>query len=136
MKNNYILKHDTHMTSKKTVNFSRLPTPLVYVRPKIFHSPNFVRLISNKPPSSNDNQSIKRKHIIQVGFDFQYKLINIIWISFDFFLLSLTTCFFVAWYSCVCSCPKNIPKCLLFIIIHICSIHFVNNQFYLSYLKT
>ena len=39
---------------------------------------------------------------LQVGFRFQYQ------ISFGFSSLSwsLTICFFVALYSCVCSCPK------------------------------
>ena len=51
------------------------------------------------PPSSNDNQSIKRKHntrmpiicyqvFIQVGFCFQYQLINLVWLSTDFFHLA------------------------------------------------
>ena len=46
--------------------------------------------------------------ILQVGFRFQYQLINLVWLSFDFFSFSwsLTICFFVALYSCVCSCPK------------------------------
>ena len=67
------------------------------------------------PPFLSDNQSVKRKHnpkmtikCYQVGFRFQYQLINFIWLSFDFFSFrrSLTICFFVA-FSCVCSCPKQ-----------------------------
>ena len=48
------------------------------------------------------------KSVLQVGFRFQYQLINLVWLSFDFFSFSwsLTICFFVALYSCVCSCPK------------------------------
>ena len=62
---------------------------------------------------------MKRKHnprmtiyvirsFLQVGFHFQYQLINLVWLSFDFFSFSwsLTIYFFVALYSCVCSCPK------------------------------
>ena len=68
------------------------------------------------PPSPNYNQFIKRKHnprvnirsktFLQVGFHFQYQLINLLWISFDFlsFSWSFTICYFVALYSCVCSC--------------------------------
>ena len=73
----------------------------------------------------------------QVSFRFQYQLINLLWLSFDFFSFSwsLRICFFVALYSCVCSCPK-ISKCLLFIIIHIFSTHFAINLFCLHNLKT
>ena len=71
---------------------------------------------------------------LQVGLRFQYQ------ISFGFFSLSwsLTICFFVALYSCVCSCPKilrNIFYLLLFIIIHIFSTHIAINLFYLHNLK-
>ena len=39
---------------------------------------------------------------------FQYKLTNLIWLSFAFFSFSwsFTTWFFVALNSCVCSCPR------------------------------
>ena len=49
------------------------------------------------------------KSFLQVGFHFQYQLINLVWLSFDFFSFSwsLTICFFVALYSCLCSCPKT-----------------------------
>ena len=51
------------------------------------------------PPSPNDNQSIKRKHnprwllyvirsFLQVVFCFQYQLINLVWLSIDFFSFS------------------------------------------------
>ena len=45
---------------------------------------------------------------LQIGFRFHYQLINLVWLSFDFFSFScsLTFCFFVDLYSCVCSCPK------------------------------
>ena len=44
--------------------------------------------------------------LLHVGFHFQYQLINLIWLSFDFFSFSwsLTICYFVALYSCVSSC--------------------------------
>ena len=46
------------------------------------------------------------RSFFQVGFRFQYQLINLVWLSFDFFSFSwsLTICFFVALYSSVCSC--------------------------------
>ena len=56
------------MTSLKTVQFSRPPTPLVQLRPKFFHPLDLGPHISNEPPypptppSPNDNQSIERKH--------------------------------------------------------------------------
>ena len=49
------------------------------------------------------------RSFLQVGFRFQYQLINLAWLSIDFFSFSwsLTICFFVASYSCVCSFPKT-----------------------------
>ena len=48
------------------------------------------------------------RSFFQVGFRFQYQLINLVWLSFDFFSFSwsLTICFFMDLYSCVCSCLK------------------------------
>ena len=49
------------------------------------------------------------RSFFQVGFRFQYQLINIVWTSFDFFPFSwiLTIYFFMTLYSCLCSCcPK------------------------------
>ena len=149
MKNTDIIGDDTHMTSMKIVQFSRSPTPLVHLLPKFFHSVDLGRPISKKtPPSSlqmvtnqlkenvNPRMTIYViKFFLQFGLRFHYQLINIVWLSFDFFLFrwSLTICFFVALYSCVC---KHIMKCLLFIIIHILSTHFAINLFYLHNLKT
>ena len=72
------------MTSKKNV-------PLIKLRPKFFHSVDLGR----------PNQSIKREHnlrmtiicfrsFLQVGFRFQYQLINLVWLSIDY-----------------CSCPQS-----------------------------
>ena len=77
---------------------------------------------------------------LQVGFRFQYQLINLVWLSSDFFSpsWSLTICFFVALYYCMRSCPEisqNIFYLLLFIIIHIFGTHFAINLFYLHNLK-
>ena len=90
-------------------------------------------LFQMKPPLSKWYQSIKRKHnlrmaiicyqvlpsgrlsfsvstrsFLQVDFRFLYQLINLVWLSFDFFSFSwcLTICFFVALHSCMRSCPK------------------------------
>ena len=57
-----IIRNDTHMTSMKILQFSRLPTPLVQLRPK-FSTPLTLDVqFQTKPPSPNHNQSIKRKH--------------------------------------------------------------------------
>ena len=47
-------------------------------------------------------------HTLQVGFRFQYQIINLVWLSFDFFSFSwsLPICFLLDLYSCVCSCSK------------------------------
>ena len=120
--------------------------PLVHLRPKLFHPLFLGRPISNKTPFPNDKQSTKRKHnprmtiicyqVLFLGL-FQYQLINLVWLSFDFFSISCsgTICFFVALYSRV-QLSKNITKCLLFIIIHIFSTHFAISLFYLHKLKT
>ena len=49
------------MASMKIVQFSRPPTP-VHLRPKFIHPLDLGRPISNKPPTLNDKQSVKRKH--------------------------------------------------------------------------
>ena len=103
------------------------------------------RPISNKPHFPNDNQSIKRKHnprmtitcyqVLAFRSAFVFSINPLVWISFDFFSFSWSLCFFVALYLCV-QLSKNITKWLLFIIIHIFSIHFAINLFYLHNLKT
>ena len=55
------------MTSIKTLQFSRTPTSLVHLRPKFFYALDLGRPISNEPPSSNDKQSIKRKHTARMN---------------------------------------------------------------------
>ena len=107
------------MTSMKIVQFSRSPTPLVHLCPKFFHPLDFGRPIQRIPPLQMITSQLKENIIqgwllyvirsfLQVGFRFQYQLINLVWLSFDFFSFSwsLTICFFVALYSCLCSCPK------------------------------
>ena len=76
------------------------------------------------------------KSFLQVSFHFQYQLINLAWLFFDFFssCWSLTICFFVALYFCV-QLPKNVTKYLLYMIIHIFSAHFAINLFHLHNLK-
>ena len=48
------------------------------------------------------------RSFLQVRYHFQYQLINLVCLSFDFFPFSwsLIVCFFMALYSCVCGCPK------------------------------
>ena len=107
------------MTSMKIVQFSRSPTPLVHLHPKFFHPLDFGRPIQRIPPLQMITIQLKENIIqgwllyvissfLQVGFRFQYQLINLLWLSFGFFSFSwsLTICFFVALYSCLCSCPK------------------------------
>ena len=99
------------------------------------------------PLSPNGNQWIKRKYnprmtiifirsFLQVGCRFQYQLIHLVWLSFDFFSFnwSFTSCFFVALYSFVSSYPKI--SWILFIVIHFFSTYFATNLFYLHNLKT
>ena len=76
-------------------------------------------------------------YFFQVGFRFQYQLINIVCLSFNFFSFSwsLTLCFFGGFIPLSVQLSKNVTKCLLFIIIHIFSTHFAINLFYLHNLN-
>ena len=134
-----------------------------------------IQFQTNPPPSPNGNQITNHwkeniiqgwllyiiRSFLQVSFCFHYQLINLVWLSIDFFPFSwsqprpqswfiklkpllrplttlswsLTICFFVGLYSCV-QLSENMTKCFLFIIVHIFSIHFVINLFYLHILKT
>ena len=115
----FTLRDDTHMTSMKVVQFLRFPTLLVDLRPKFFHPLDLGHLISSKPPpfplqmkTSQLKENIMQgwilyaiRSFLQFGFRFQYQLINFVWFSFDFmsFSWTLTICFFVALYACICS---------------------------------
>ena len=69
---NMAVMDDTHMASMEIVQFPRLPVPLIHLRPKFFQPLDLGRPISNepphppphtpRPPSPNDNQSIKTKN--------------------------------------------------------------------------
>ena len=104
---------DTHMTSMEIVQFLRPPSPLpINVQNSSIPLTMDVQFQRN-PPLMITNQL--KENIIQgwllyviesfleVGFRFQYQLINLAWLSFDFFSFSwsLTICFFVALYFCV-----------------------------------
>ena len=51
LKIKFILRDDTHITSMKIVQFSRLHAPIIHIRPKFFHPLDLRRPISNKLPS-------------------------------------------------------------------------------------
>ena len=53
------------MTSMKTVQFSRSPTPLVHLHPKFFHFLDFGRRISNEPPPLQMITNQLKDNIIQ-----------------------------------------------------------------------
>ena len=116
------LRDDTHIASMKISNFQDPPPlPLCPSKSKIPSPPwpwtlNFKRT----PPLQMMPNQLKENIIqgwllyvirsfLQVGFRFEYQLINLVWLSFDFFSFnwSLTICFFVAClYSCVSNCLK------------------------------
>ena len=84
------------MTSMKIVQFSSRSPPLSsHLQNSSTPLVLDVQLQTKPPPSPNDNQSIKRKYnpriirsFLQVGFCFQYQLINLVWLSVDFFSFS------------------------------------------------
>ena len=148
------INDDTRMTSIKIVQFLRPPNPLVYLRPKFLHHLEIGRAIWNEPPLPHFLQMITRqlkvnlikewllyvfRSFLHVGFRFHlfrfYQLINLAWLSFDFFSFSwsLTICFFVPLCSFMCSCPKISQ--IIFIVIHFFRTSFPMNLFYLHNLK-
>ena len=80
------------------------------------------------------------RSFLQVDFRFQYQLINLVWLSFDFFSFSwrLNICFFVFcdFIPLYVQLSQNITKCLLFISIHTFGTHFATSMFYFHNLKT
>ena len=84
---------------RKLFKFQDPPPSLsIYVQNSSTPRLDLGRPISNRPCSLNHNQSIKRKiqewlfYVIrpffQIGSLFQYKLINLVWLSFYFFSFS------------------------------------------------
>ena len=133
------------------------PNPLDHLRAKFFHPLDLGRPISNEsPPLQLSTNQLKENIIqgwllyllyiirsfLQASFLFQYQIINLVWLSFDFFSFTwnLTICFFVEFCSCtlvlLCSFPQLSSKCLWLIIIHIFSTHFAINLFNLHDFKT
>ena len=131
----------------KLFNFHNPPTPHVHICSKSFHPLDLGRPASNSSPSLNDNQSIKKNLIqrwlsyvirsfLKVGFHFQYQLNNLVWFSFTFHLAEASLSVFFCSFILLCvEFPKDITKCLLFIISHIFSTNFSINMFYLHNLN-
>ena len=89
------------MTSMKILQFSTPPNPLFQLRPKFFHPLDLGRPILNEslPPLQIIANQLKENIIqgwllylvrpfLQVGFRFQHQLINLMWLSIDFFSFS------------------------------------------------
>ena len=125
------IRDDAHMISMRIVQFSGPPSllPLVHLRAKFFHLLQLGRLQfqTNPPPSlfQNDDQSIKKSIIqgcllyvmrsfLQVGFRFQYQLINIVWCLYDLFSLKPRYLLFRGFILLSVQLSKNITKCCLF----------------------
>ena len=116
------IRDDTHMTSLKIVQISRLPTRLsIYVQNSATSLTLDVQFQMNPPfpPLQMITNQLKYniiqvwllyviKSFLQVDFRIHYQLINLVWLFSLFFSfnLSLTICFWWILYSCVCSCPK------------------------------
>ena len=116
------IRDDTHMTSLKIVQISRLPTRLsIYVQTSATSLTLDVQFQMNPPfpPLQMITNQLKYniiqvwllyviKSFLQVDFRIHYQLINLVWLFSLFFSfnLSLTICFWWILYSCVCSCPK------------------------------
>ena len=105
-------------------------------------------MVMKENPDRKNKQTKKEllcviRSFLQVGFPFHCQLINLAWLPFYFysFSWSLTTCFFVALYSWVCSCPKIsgnvfylwLYTFLVFIFQSTCFIYFILFYFILSW---
>ena len=121
----------------------QIHTPLVHLRPKFFHPSDLGCPISEETPSPKENINKRWHYYMLSGPTFRS--------AFVFTINSLALSGFPltsyhlaeAWLSAfswlctlVLQLSENITKCLLFIIIHIFSIHFAINLFYLHNLKT
>ena len=99
-----LLRDDKNMTSMKIIEFPKLSSPFFHLCPKFFHPVDLGRPISNEPPTSHLQMVTNQlkdniiqgwllyiiRSFLQVDFRIQYQLINLVWLSFDFF------CFVVA----------------------------------------
>ena len=143
------------MTSMKITQCSRPPPhPSCLPTSKILSPLDLGRPISNKPFQMITNQLKVNiiqgwllyviRSFLQFGFRFQYQLIDLFWLSIDFFCIYLkqissklnwthTMYFFVALYSCVWSCPK-ISRNAFFKEVFF-STHFAFNLFYFHNFK-
>ena len=81
----FTFRDDTHMKSMKNVKFSKSHTVLVQLGPILFHPLHLGRPIPNEAPSHCDMWSGLS---FRSTFFFQYQLINLVWLSTDFFPLS------------------------------------------------
>ena len=94
------------------------PPPLLQLRPKFFHPLGIGRPISNEPPHCllqmityhlKQNKILGWPYVIrsflQFGFRFQYQLINLVWLSSDFFSFSWS---FFSFSSVVEFWPANL----------------------------
>ena len=126
----------------------RPPIPLVHLCPTFSHSLKLWRSVSNNQTTLPLLQMITRqlkesiiqgwllyviRSFLQVGFPFQYQLINLVWLSFGFFHLADASLPAFSWLHTL---SKNITKCLLFISIHIFNIDFAIKLLYLHKLET
>ena len=106
----FIFRDDTHMASMRIVQFSRSPTLFVQLRPMFFHPLDLGRPIPNEPPlplslSSNDNQSIKRKHNPRMTIRYQVFPSGRL-----FFSINSLTCLAFHWLLSVQLKPTSSPE--------------------------
>ena len=130
------------------------PTPLVHLRPKIFHPLDVGRPISNELPLTfspllqmmTSNQSIKKKHnakitiiyyksFLQVGFPFQYQLISLACNSLISFHLAEASLSAFSWLYTLYAFAQKYHE-MSYIFNYIFSSHFAIVLFYLHNLKT
>ena len=93
------VRDNTHKTSMKIVQFSRLPTPLSSYVPNSSNPLTLDVQFQTTPPLQIVTNQLKENIIqgwllyvirsfFQVEFRFQYQLINLVWLSIDFFPFS------------------------------------------------
>ena len=107
------------MTSMKIVQFSTPPTPYVHLRPTFFHPLDLRLPISNELLSSNDKQSVKRKHNLRMtimlsgpsfrsAFVFSINSLILSGFPLTFFDLAEASLSAFTWlYTLVCAAVEN-----------------------------
>ena len=145
----FLIRDDIHMTAIKLFNVhNHLPAcpSTSKILPPAWHwTSSFKRMTPSLQMITNElKENIIQVWLLyfigsflQVAFVFSFNSLILPGFPLTSFHLAETSLSVFSWlYTVMCVAIQNITKCLLFIIIHIFSIHVAVNLFYLHNLKT